>query len=569
MATIKTYPRIPAQVGDVQVNHCKTPGCVNFGKPAAQNASRTHTRDDGYTIIGAKRQARILSCRYCKRASMMRSNLSITQEIDRLDTVGRRLKRASCPEPSCSSYESAVLTFPGQYFSHGKTKAGEPRFRCKSCGSTFTAGATTRVQRRPELDTPILKLLVNKMPMRRICETLGVNASTLYNKIRYLAAVCSEFMAEAESTISSGGLPLRRAYVSVDRQDYLLNWGSQLDRRNTQLGAVGAVENVSGYVFAMQLNFDPECDPQDVEADAIARGDYDVPPVHRHYARLWLRRDYEFSTADNNSETHDQANDFHQPSELKAPRSGMQVKMETLYFGVFFHLKKLLQHAEKTRFFIDRDPGLDSACLSAFVDAIKARRADVFLIKTNKTASMQAKKTLMSQSSRDLERFIESHAVPRGQSPQHHFVLSRLQAFRASCNSNAWFAYPISDMADAGKEVKFLTDFADFDSEHLARLYMRASLRGVDKFFMQVRRRLSVMERPIHSPNNSNRSWYGYAAYSPAVVQHLLIILRAYTNFCLVGEDDKTPAMRLGLTSQPLALEALVGSSRGRSAGVI
>jgi hypothetical protein len=68
------------------------------------------------------------------------------------------------------------------------------------------------------------------------------------------------------------------------------------------------------------------------------------------------------------SDIHDVRNDDPKPDILKAPRAGMQVRLETMYFGVFFHLKKLLGHVEKTRFFLDRDPGLDSACIFETVD---------------------------------------------------------------------------------------------------------------------------------------------------------------------------------------------------------
>lgn len=565
MASRKTHPRIPLAVNDIQVNHCKTPNCINFGIVAAQKVGPGYIKEDRYTISGAMRQARVLACRACGRTTVLRSNLAISQERSRLDPRGRRLRVAACCTHGCSSEGQSISENPKLYFLHGKTKAGEPRYRCKACGSTFTAGAPFRTQRRPELDTMVLMHLVNKMPMRRICETLDINPATLYSKIEYLAEAVIRYSAEAEARLASGEHRLQRAYVSVDRQDHVLNWGSQLDRRNTMLGSVGAVENSSGYVLAMQLNFDPDHDPQDVEADAISRGDYDLPPVYRHYARLWLLKDYENTSSEILEGALDTANDLPSPATLKAPRSGMQVRLETVHFGVFFYLKRLLGHVEKVRFFLDRDPGLDSACLSAFVDEIKSRQVDVFQIKVNKIATTMAKKRAVSQTGRELDRFLETHPVPEGESPRFHFVLDRLKAFQGSTNTNGWFVYPLSDMADSGKEVKQLTNFGDMDSEHMARLYMLASLRGVDRFFMQVRRRLSVMERPIHSPSNANRSWYGYAAYSPAVAQHLLNILRVYTNFCLVGEDRQTPAMRLGLTAQPVPLEELVKSPRARS----
>jgi hypothetical protein len=142
-------------------------------------------------------------------------------------------------------------------------------------------------------------------------------------------------------------------------------------------------------------------------------------------------------------------------TDRKPPPSGMQVHLGVLHTAMFFHLRKLLSGVERARFFLDRDAGLDSACLAAFVDAIKAQRADVFVLRSN--------------------------------------------------------AKELADVADPSKSVRYLTDFDDCDIEHLARLYRLASLRGVDRFFMQVRRRLSVLERPVATPNSERRAWHGMA----------------------------------------------------------
>lgn len=109
----------------------------------------------------------------------------------------------------------------------------------------------------------------------------------------------------------------------------------------------------------------------------------------------------------------------------------------------------------------------------------------------------------------------------------------------------------------ARRRLRYLTDFDYYDIEHLARLYRLASLRGVDRFFMQVRRRLSILERPIATANSARRAWHGYAAYSPKVAQQVLQIFRTYYNYVLVGEGGKTPAMRLGLADGPIALDVL------------
>jgi hypothetical protein len=64
---------------------------------------------------------------------------------------------------------------------------------------------------------------------------------------------------------------------------------------------------------------------------------------------------------------------------------------------------------------------------------------------------------------------------------------------------------------------------------------------------MLVRRRLSLLERPIGSASSTGRTWYGYSAYNPEVIVKILTIFRVFHNYTLLGDDKKTPAMRIGL----------------------
>jgi len=85
----------------------------------------------------------------------------------------------------------------------------------------------------------------------------------------------------------------------------------------------------------------------------------------------------------------------------------------------------------------------------------------------------------------------------------------------------------------------------------------RATLRGLDRYFMQVRRKVNLLERPLHTAGSSYRSWHGYNAYSPRVVMEVLDIFRVVYNFHLRGEDKKTPAQRIGLIKSVVTLDEL------------
>lgn len=552
MVTKKQRVRYPTASDGIQVNHCKNPLCLNYGVlPSETRAGEKYrTGLGGYVISGGSYQARSLHCKLCLKNSSIRSNLAITQELTRFRPSFLRLTTAACINDQCTSYGKACFTHQDHYYHHGKTASGEPRYRCKRCGSTFSVGLPIRRQRRPELNVEVYKLLVNKVPMRRICEILDINPATLYNKLGYLDHISTDFVERQELRLINSESFAERAYVSVDRQDHTLNWGTQLDRRNIILGVVGAVENSSGYALALQLNFDSSLDARDVEADALQRDDYGVPPVFRHYARVWLERDYLNYTVGQARPNEEEGLD----TEFKLPHSGVQVHIQYTQAALFFHLRSLLGGFEKIRFFLDRDQGMDAACLSAFVDEIKARRVDVFVIHGPKELTMAQKKTMISRTNKELERYVASMGLSTDSDTRQHYLISKLKKHKSVAGNKDWFQYPFADMAEPEKSILYMTDFNDYDIDHLARLYRKASLRGIDRFFMQIRRRVSILERPIASASRGGRTWHGYSAYSPLVVERLLRIFRVYYNFCHVGEDGKTPAMRLGLVGAPVSL---------------
>ncbi|WP_119740474.1 hypothetical protein [Noviherbaspirillum cavernae] len=98
----------------------------------------------------------------------------------------------------------------------------------------------------------------------------------------------------------------------------------------------------------------------------------------------------------------------------------------------------------------------------------------------------------------------------------------------------------------------------DYDEDHAARLYLKATLHPIDRYFMQVRRRLSLAERPIGTSSKAGRTWYGYCVYQPANLAKALEIFRIYYNYCETGKDGSTPAMRLGLAKGPVAPEDIL-----------
>jgi hypothetical protein len=567
----------------VQINFCKNPACSNFGRPplavVARGAAAHGGAQDSY-VLGLANTMPVLHCRACGEFPPLKSNAGIVEERNRLlQTVQTRLG-PSCPDPGCANHAVPVNGAAAAYQGFGATRSGSQRYRCKVCGKTFAVGKSTTGHKQPHKNKIVFALLMNKSPVRRICEVADIHPETVYGKIDFLHDQCRAFVAAREQRLSQG-MPIRRLYLATDRQDYLINWTRREDQRNVALQAVGTADNATGYVFGMHLNYDPALDAEVVEQAAVAAGDYQAQAPFRRYARCWLRADYRTtrgaSAAGHNRPTKSdlqaaiaatyaeaaQREDVEvaetSAANRRLPTRGVQIHAEYTLYGHFFFLHQLCGGVEKLRFFMDQDSGIRAACLAAFQPEIKARTADAFYVRIAKELTVNQKRAELVASRTRFEAAKKVH--PGFTDGELRLVLIKsaiAQMAPLGKWQDRWLTHPFPDMSEPQKAVCYLTDCGDYDTDHLAWLYRKASLHGIDRFFMQVRRRLSVLERPITSASAGYRKWYGYGAYNPEIVVKLLRIFRVFYNYCAAGKDGATPAMRLGLAKGKVDLEDII-----------
>lgn len=573
--------RIPSEVDGIQVNFCKNPICTNFGIPASQTSSRgaaTRAKPNVYTSVASGAGLPHLRCNSCKEHFPVKSNLGIAEELRRMKAGAALSAEPSCPKELCANHGVPVSAGKAFYSSFGKTDIGSPRWKCKACGKTFSAPkSSTHRQRESHKNKDIFSMLVNKSPMRRIVEMADINPKTLYDRIRFFHEQTLAFTAKREAKLKT--LPIERLYLGVDRQEYAVNWTQRTDRRNIVVSAVASTDNLTGYCFGMHLNFDPNLDPKAIEQDVSALSDdYKANPF-RKYARLWLQSDYAASVdksakkkvagslQGNITNAYAQAqsrSDIEAPEAFtkdeKLPDTGMQVHGEYTLYGHFLYLKSMLGNVGKFRFFLDQDSPMRAACLAAFKDEIKDRKADAFFVSINKTLMVHQKKAIMAQTQKEFRQRAEQLPHLKKEEVILEIIKDRL-ANMATIGKwkDRWLFHPLPDMGEPEKAICYLTDYGDYDPDHLAWLYNKASLHSVDSYFMQIRRRFSALERGLHSQANAGRVWNGYAPYDPSQIQRLLDIFRTVHNYILVSDKDKkTPAMRLGLAKAPLGYEDII-----------
>jgi transposase-like protein len=577
--------RIPVECDGIQVNFCKNPVCSNFGRPASEArqplGAQKEVREDTYIVSGPKRGL-FIKCLRCNDTPPVKSNLAIREEAERLSEYLLHKTEPTCPSDSCDNRMVGIST-PKAYYSFGKTKAGSQRYRCRLCNTTFAISErSTLRQRLPEANEVVFKLLVNKVAMKRMCEVANINIGTLYRKIDFIHKRCLEFAASYERKLPMMDIP--RLYLSVDRQEYMINWGNAEDKRNTVLMALGTADNKTSYVFGIHVNYDASLDVDEVEADAKRLEDTLLRPPFRRYARVWLKEDYQDalnrsqerkskkkrlrdSIEDSYAETinrEDVEDPDVQTTETSLPGNGMLVHSDYTLYGHFFFLKELLSGVEKIRFYMDQESGIRAACLSAFWVDVLQKRCDAFYVRIRKDMTINQKRRLKAASIRDLADFRASSKAYEDVTDKflrHIIIKSRIRDLVDIGKwHDRWLFYPFPDMSEPEKAICWLTNLYDgaYDDDHLANLYSKATLHGIDRFFMQVRRRLSLLERPISSANSGGRTWFGYNPYNPAMVGKVLDIFRVFYNFVEVGDDKHTPAMRLGLTTAPVSINDIV-----------
>lgn len=524
----------------------------------------------------------------------MKSNHAIVEEINRIGGYLFTPKPASCPDLACANHGVPVAEGSKHYYSKGKSARGSKRFECRVCGKSFSLPCSSILrQRQSHKNTTLYKLLLGKMPFSRICDVVDIQFKTLYERINFFHSQSLKFAAKHERKLIKG-MKFDSLYIAVDRQSYAVNWSQRKDKRNIVLQAVGSAELNTGYVFGMHLNFDDMQDSEKVESDAKAIGDYSISSPFRKYARLWLSSDYRNAVDETSKRLAKKlkgnatigdaiASSYSEAehrldvesaelitTESKFPSQGMQVRSEYTLYAHFYWLRQLLSGANKTRFYLDQESGIRAACLSAFEDEVKARRCEAFFIRLAKEITVDEKRRLIADSRSAFDSAKLRYPGLADEEVKVHMMRQEMnKALSIGKWSDRWSRHPFPNNSEPDKAVCWLTERPwglEFELEgseeefldHMARLHLRGSLHSIDRFFMQIRRRLSLLERPIGTSSKAGRIWYGYSAYKPENIQKLLEIFRVYYNYCLPGKDGKTPAMRLGLRSSVAGIDEVL-----------
>lgn len=583
-SAVAPAPRIPVPYKGYQYNACKNPNCAQYGVPAPEEAKRAVKGP--YAIVGGGKGYPLLKCNCCGETPPLKSNFGIGEEFERLVSYLRE-EEVFCPNDDPDASGKVCPNHAGKvpvgtkkaYQSYGTNAHGSKRVRCNCCEKVFLIGGKpAKGQHETHNNREIFNSLVNKVALSRIVKMHDVSWAVLYNRIDFIYEQCKAFVARRERKLKT--LPIERLYVAIDSQDYLVNWTERSDKRNVVLKGLTAVDNKTGYVFCNALNFDETADREAIEADAEAINDAALPAPHRKYARVWTAGDYEVSVKasaakpklppagsllsdiSNGYAAAGQRDDIERfdekRKEQKLPDYGVQVHSEYTMIAMFLQLKYMVGNCEKWRFFMDQESGIRAACLSAFSKEIKQRSAEAFYVRIEKELTQDKKRHCMNDAKKAFKQYQNANPGLDDDEIRLLMIKDEIAFFKnIGTFGDKWINMPLPSMSEPKKAVCWLTEHADYDPDHTAWLYNKASLHSVDSYFMKSRRSIAMCERSIHSAANAGRTWGAYQVFNPAVLKKVLEIYRVYSNYCDVPlgvkkDERKTPAMRLGLADAVL-----------------
>lgn len=583
----------------LQFNFCTDPFCYLYGLPQEVFPNPGYRERQRYRLSGStKTDDQSLVCnednptRYIsKTSSKVLSNWSIADEIGRLikkDTVEEVEPTYKFHREGCLFKDEDPFNNKKQFHFKGTSSSNSKKYKCKSCGKMTNVLPNQREcfsyhQQRNDILLDFAKLVLNRNPVRRTCEILEIGISTYYKKLEWLYQKCLEFL-ERHEVQSLKSASFKELWLNTDQFVYYLNnvrkKGSgglhydNLEDPYFQTYAVVTADNFSRYVFRSDLAFDWDVTLEDIESNTQQFKANHLPENARRYGRLRISYAPHLSSKasdEDKAEYHRKLATF---NKRKDYLDGLHVKSVYTSIAHFWILKNLL-NVKEWRFVTDADYSIMSAVLRVFMSEIRSGYAHYFLCYTDREKSLKASYAECKQEIKKLKSFaLENEIADKslykiGLEKLKDDLKSHPLCKQVSINNMKYniptqqpIAHPIPTIDQGLRLIDVATDLSGYHIDDLAKVLMKVSNNSTNAFMQQIRRRLSILERPLVTARLNSGKSYIYSNHNPKYAQYALTILRTYYNFCIAfkskGGQKATPAQRLGIANRQYELKDII-----------
>ncbi len=588
---------------EIQVNHCCSPFCKWFGLPQKRYVNLRHM-PSRYKFVSARSSSadRLIACNDVPDLSISGfaqihytselSNWSIAEEIKRLikiNSVAPLKDSYVFHNAGCTKTDDPFVNQTG-FYRKGKTTAGSEKYQCKECKKITCVLPTVdkRFNYNQKLDGMLFdfaKDIIARAPVRRTCEKLGIASGTYYSKLEILYKRCLEFL-EVHETEEFKKLHFNEIVLCSDSLVYHLNnlrikgavveeiLGSEDDEEKAELKfqtkIIATADVRTGYVFRADAAYD-----FDFDLFQLAK---DTNKYHcdRSYTSLRKNQRLVYTHYPKDPGTNDVSDILQYESELAEFENRLKYvpgsHVTHTYTAIAHHfLLKQLINSDKWYLVTDDDNSFKTAIFRSYKDECKAGDMHYFTCQADKNITLaQSRKNMMSG-----RKELNDWAEARGFGKESVMSKARMYLVEYFSNNEIYEHYPgstflkrslgpiispLASISEGKRDIDFLTDTTAMGVEDLARIVAEVSSITVDNFFQELRRRVSILERPLVTARGKNKS-YIYANGNPKYAQYMVTIFRTFYNFCWTKNTfgrRLTPAQKIGLTDKVYTIKDII-----------
>ena len=519
------------------------------------------------------------------------SNWSIAEEIKRLATLEEiqdikptyQFHKDSCPIEECTPF-----THKFEFYKQGKSKSNSQRWQCKSCKKITHVLPKQREnfsyhQKRNDILPQFTKLLLNRTPVKRACDYLKIGSNTYYNKLEWVYRRTLEFLDRYERK-SLEQKQFDTIWLNTDKLIYNLNnvrkkgkggrYYDMQEEESFQTDIVISGDLRSRYIFRADIAYDWEVSMEEIKDHTKIYKDDHLHLFAKKYGRLRRFTSYPQPPSQNDTQSeHEYKEELEKARKREQYADGVNVNATYTTIAHYFLLKNLVK-TNKWRFVTDQDESIKSALFRVFNEEIKDKRSHHFIYKITKNKSLQEAYEEYMRATKELKEWGHingikgslwkiAHARLLEELKYHSFQIAQekdgIEYLKWAKNP---IEHPVPSLDKGLTEVDITTDTSNIELEKLASMILRVNDHATSAFMQQIRRRISILERPLVTARGDRKS-YIYANFNPKYAQYAITILRAYYNFCVPYKLGKrgsklTPAQRLGITGKVFDLKDII-----------
>lgn len=250
---------------------------------------------------------------------------------------------------------------------------------------------------------------------------------------------------------------------------------------------------------------------------------------------------------------------------------GLHVNSSYTAYAQYWIINKLL-HTDKLYIVTDADAALISVLLRVFKDDVIENKVNVFTCSTDKSLSKYDAYKRYLEHKEELQEWKDKNSVKcsfseaaismlsNKISSNRIFIVKSIHNIDYTVGTNQPIKHPYPYKDEGERYINCVTDLSYLDNLELARLLYKVDMRSINTFFNQIRRKVSILERPLYGGRNEGKS-YIYSNFNPKYAQYIVTILRTYLNFCDTYKYKGvkiTPAMKLGIAVKPYSIKDIL-----------